>query len=304
MGAALNLVSIENGESRAVGAVLSSPMLKIRTGKRSLWSARFAARWNVSHGKSAEYVLDDHDDPFDQTFEKDALTTDAERYELWREQLYACPHLAVGGVTWGWLAFGIEVGERALKPKALKKVRIPVSIVQAADDDRVWKQTNKWAARRITGARYVEVPGAKHEVIMETDGRRQIFLDEFDALADGVAPGVHVPGMAPVATPVAGAPIAAAAAEDVGPASEVGPAPDFIAPPAPSPFAASFAEADPAIIERTPEQMPVEATIEDAPEADPGALELSTSAPVAPDTMDVPASPGEDGPPPREVTGH
>jgi hypothetical protein len=293
-------VSIENGESRAVGAVLSSPMLKIRTGKRSLWSARFAAKWNVSHGKSAEYVLDDHDDPFDHTFENDALTTDAERYELWREQLYACPHLAVGGVTWGWLAFGIEVGERAIKPKALKKIRIPVSIVQAADDDRVWKQTNKWAAKRITGARYVEVPGAKHEVIMETDGKRQVFLDEFDALADGVAPGVHVPG----APPVAVAPVAPAVVEEVVPAAEPMRAPDFIDPPAPSPFAASFAEADPAIIERTPEQMPVEAAIEDAPEADPAALELSTSAPIAPDTMDVPASPDEDGPPPREVSGH
>ena len=302
MGAALNLLSIENGEGRAVGAVLSSPMLKIRTGKRSLWSARFAARWNVSHGKSAEYVLDDHDDPFDQTFEKDALTTDAERYELWREQLYACPHLAVGGVTWGWLAFGIEVGERALKPKALKKVRIPISIVQAADDDRVWKQTNKWAAKRINGARYVEVPGAKHEVIMETDDRRQVFLDEFDALADGVAPAVHVAGGAPVAVaPIAAA---AAAAQVPEPRSEIEPAPEFIAPLPPSPFAASFAEADPVLIERTPEQMPVEAVIEDAPEADPAALELSTSAPIAPDTMDVPASPEEDGTPPREVSGH
>jgi lysophospholipase len=300
MGAALNLLSIENGESRAVGVVLSSPMLKIRTGKRSLWSARFAAKWNVNHGKSAEYVLDDQDDPFDHTFEKDALTTDAERYELWREQLYACPHLAVGGVTWGWLAFGIEVGDRALKPKALKKIRIPVSIVQSADDDRVWKQTNKWAAKRIAGCRYVEVPGAKHEVIMETDEKRQVFLDEFDALAEGVAPGQHVPQAPTVAV---APPVTPPAADAADPIVDAAPAPDFLDPPAPSPFAASFASADPAIIEPTPEPMPVEAAIEDAPEADPAALELSTSAPIAPDTLDVPANPEGDGPPPREVGG-
>ena len=304
MGAALNLVSIENGESRAVGAVLSSPMLKIRTGKRSLWSARFAAKWNVSHGKSAEYVLDDHDDPFDHTFETDALTTDAERYELWREQLYACPHLAVGGVTWGWLAFGIEVGERALKPKALKKVRIPISIVQSADDDRVWKQTNKWAAKRIAGARYVEVPGAKHEVIMETDDKRQVFLDEFDALADGVAPRAGsaapppVEAPAPVAAPLAAA-VAVAVVGDSDPDTAV-PIPDA------APYAhPAFAAADPAtVVEPTPEQMPVEAVIEDAPEADPATLELSTSAPIAPDTLDVPAAPEDDDQPPREVSGH
>ena len=58
----------------------------------------------------------------------------------------------------------------------------------------------------------------------------------------------------------------------------------------------------------TPEPMPLEAALEDAPEADPAALELSTAAPVAPDTLDVPAGPDEDAPPreenpPREVSG-
>ena len=36
--------------------------------------------------------------------------------------------------------------------------------------------------------RYVEVPGAKHEVIMETDDLRGVFLHEFDALAAYVSP--------------------------------------------------------------------------------------------------------------------
>ena len=32
------------------------------------------------------------------------------------------------------------------------------------------------------------MPGAKHEVIMETDEKRAVFLSEFDALADYLAP--------------------------------------------------------------------------------------------------------------------
>lgn len=188
MGATLNLLSLENGESRFDGAVLSSPMLRIKTGKRSMWSVKLAVRWNLRHGKAGEFLLDDPDDPFDHTFAKDALTTDEGRYELWRQQLYACPHLAVGGPTWGWLAFALDAGERALKPKALKSVRIPTTIVQASEDDRVWKQTNKWAAKRLGRGRYVEVLGAKHEVIMETDDLRAHFLSEFDAMADYLSP--------------------------------------------------------------------------------------------------------------------
>jgi lysophospholipase len=188
MGGALNLASLQAGETRFGGAILSAPMLRIRTGKRSMWSVKLAVRWNLRHGKAGDYVLDEPDDPFEHTFEKDALTTDESRYELWRQQLYACPHLAVGGPTWGWLAFGLDLGERCLKPKALKAVRVPVCMVQPADDDRVWKQTNKWAAKRLGRGRYVEVGGSKHEVIMETDERRAVFLEEFDAMAAYVSP--------------------------------------------------------------------------------------------------------------------
>ena len=188
MGAVLNLLTLEAGEDRFAGALLSGPMLRVKTGKRSMWSVKLAVRWNLRHGKAGDFVLDDADDPFEHTFDKDALTTDESRYELWRQQLYACPHLAVGGPTWGWLAFALDAGERSLKPKALKSVRIPTTFVQAADDDRVWKQTNRWAARRLGRGRYVEVPGAKHEVIMETDELRAVFLAEFDAMTDYVSP--------------------------------------------------------------------------------------------------------------------
>src|SRR5690606_29350040 len=188
MGATLNLLTLQGGETRFAGALLCGPMLRIRTGKRSLWSVKLATRWNLRHGKAGDYVLDNPDDPFEHTFEHDALTSDESRYELWRQQLYACPHLAVGGPTWGWLAFALDAGERALKPKALKSVKIPVSIVQAEDDDRVWKQTNRWAAKRLGRGRYIEVPGARHEVIMEADGRRAYFLREAGGMADCLAP--------------------------------------------------------------------------------------------------------------------
>ena len=188
MGACLNLLTLENGDDRFAGAILSSPMLRVKTGKRSMWSVKLAVRWNLRHGKAGDYVLDDPDDPFDHTFEKDALTSDETRYEQWRQQLYACPHLAVGAPTYGWLAFAIDAGERALKPRALKSVKIPVTVVQADLDEIVWKQTSRWAAKRLERGRYVEVPGARHEVIMEADEMRAVFLREFDAMADAVAP--------------------------------------------------------------------------------------------------------------------
>ena len=188
MGAVLNLMTLEAGESRFGGAVLSSPMLRIKTGKRSMWSVDLAVKWNLRHGHAGEYLLGDPDDPFDHSFEEDALTSDQARYETWRQQLYACPHLAVGGPTWGWLSFALDAGRRALKPRALKAVDVPVALVQSGDDDRVWKHSSQWAAARLARGRYVEVRGAKHEVLMEADDKRAVFLEEFDVMAALVSP--------------------------------------------------------------------------------------------------------------------
>ena len=159
-----------------------------------MWSVKLALRWNIRHGKAGDYVLDDVDDPFDHEFEGNSLTSDPARYDLWRQQLFACPHLAVGAPTYGWLAFAVDAGERALKPKALKAVKIPVTVVQADRDELVWKQTSRWAAKRLERGRYVEIPGARHEIIMEADEMRGIFLQEFDALADTVAPMLETTG--------------------------------------------------------------------------------------------------------------
>ena len=34
-------------------------MLRVKTGKRSMWSVKLALRWNIRHGKAGDYVLDD-----------------------------------------------------------------------------------------------------------------------------------------------------------------------------------------------------------------------------------------------------
>ena len=49
-------------------------------------------------------------------------------------------------------------------------------------------------------SRFRGVPGALHEVIMEADDKRAVFLDEFDAMADYVSP---IPDLPTVADPAA-----------------------------------------------------------------------------------------------------
>jgi len=203
MGAALNMASIVKGETRIAGAMLVNPMLRVKTGKHSLWTVNFQVNWQVNHGRGTDYVPDLFEDPFENTFEHDALTHDRERYERWREQLFACPHLAVGSPTWGWLQFALRIGETLLRDKAklLKKVRTPITFVCSGDDHVIAKQPTRAFSRKLNGAQYIEVAGAEHELLIESDDYRDQALQAFDALADFVAPRK---GAAPESGPEAG----------------------------------------------------------------------------------------------------
>ena len=194
MGAALNLATLVQGETRIAGAIFVNPMLRVKTGRHSLWAVTFQTDWKVRHGLSADYVPDLFDDPFEHTFENDALTHDERRYNLWREQLFACPHLGIGSPTWGWLHFALRLGETLIrdKNKLTKKVPVPVSIVCSGDDSLILRQPSKAFARKLPLGRYVEVAGADHEILMELDAYRQAFWEEFDVLT-GLVQGWAAP---------------------------------------------------------------------------------------------------------------
>jgi lysophospholipase len=190
MGAALNLMTLVKGEPRISGALFTNPMLRVKTGKHSLWAVNFQTNWQINHGRASDYVPELFDDPFEHTFENDALTHDAARYEIWREQLFACPHLAVGTPTWGWLSFALKIGETLLrdKNKVAKKVRLPVVLIASGDDRIVNKQSTKQFSRKLGKAQYVEVAGAEHEILIEAEEYRREAFRQFDSLADDVAP--------------------------------------------------------------------------------------------------------------------
>jgi lysophospholipase len=63
-----------------------------------------------------------------------------------------------------------------------------VTIVAAGQDSRVLIADEKSIASRMPKGRYVEIPDAFHEILIETDDRRAMFWKAFDETVDGVAP--------------------------------------------------------------------------------------------------------------------
>lgn len=187
MGGCLTLLALAKGERRFSACVLSVPMLGINTGGVPPW-ATAALSWTLSRlGFAGRYVSAAYD-PLTTTFEADKLTHDRARHDRYRAQLLADPKIALGGVTWGWLDFAVSACAWLARRGSVEALDIPVTIVAAELDDRVLNPALKTIADRLPRGRYVEVAGAFHEILIETDARRAIFWKAFDQTVEAVAP--------------------------------------------------------------------------------------------------------------------
>ncbi len=188
MGGCLTTLVLAHGETRFSAAVLSAPMLGLNTGGRPARAARVLAWIMARCGLAGHYVLGDKGDPFTQAFPGDALTHDAARYARHQAQIRANRDLALGGITWGWTEFAFSACAWLRRSKGVEAIAIPVTIVGAGDDSRVLTADEKAIAARIPKGRYIEIGGAFHEILIETDDIRAQFWAAFDETVDGVAP--------------------------------------------------------------------------------------------------------------------
>jgi lysophospholipase len=87
------------------------------------------------------------------------------------------PDLRMAGATWGWLDAAFRSIDY-LRPRA-GEIATPLLMV-GAGKDRICltPQTRDFAAR--AHARYLEIEGAEHEILMERNLYRQQFWTAFD----------------------------------------------------------------------------------------------------------------------------
>lgn len=187
MGGGLTLLAMSEGEDRLAGAVLSAPMLGLRLGGRPAVLVGAVAGLMTLFGLSARATPPASPRPRGaQAGGGEALTHDRERWARFEALLERAPDLRIGETTWGWVQFALTLTRRIEALRTLERVQAPVSLVAAERDILVAEAAQRAAARRLPNGRYVEVPGAFHEILMETDARRAVFWRAFDDLACSV----------------------------------------------------------------------------------------------------------------------
>lgn len=209
MGGCLTLLALAHGEARRFdGAILSAPMFNIQLGMPARL-ARLITRTQLALGRAGAYAVRPND-PFKSDFATNNLTHDKRRYERACAQLAAHRDLAIATPTWGWIDFALSAAAWLSQGSNLKTVTIPVVICSAELEKLVDNRAQKRVADHLPDGRFITVPGAYHEILMETDTMRNIFLRAFDALLGkkALTPAAQpaAPAPAPVAAPTAETP--------------------------------------------------------------------------------------------------
>ena len=121
--------------------------------------------------------------PAMRTGEKQKLfSSDEIRGRIHHEWFNFDTELRQGNITWSWVHQALKSCAILSKHKYLSKITTPSLFAVAGKEFLVTNSSIRRAAKIMPNASLVEIPEARHEILMERDEIRNHFLKEFDEL--------------------------------------------------------------------------------------------------------------------------
>ncbi len=119
--------------------------------------------------------------PSEISFAGNPLTSDKRRYMIAADAIKASPGLCVRYPTLGWVGSALGAMVRVNQDDFPAQIKIPVFICAAALDTVVDTAATENLGLRLRTGQHVVIPGARHELFMETDAIRAQVFAAFDA---------------------------------------------------------------------------------------------------------------------------
>ncbi|MCC8046663.1 MAG: alpha/beta hydrolase [Clostridiales bacterium] len=160
--------------------ILCSPMICPATGGVPMPLTQLIDAAMCKSGHERDYVIGQHAYDGQETFE-DAFATSPSRWAWYKAKTDAEPLFQTSGASYGWLREAIRLNH-FLMTEAWKRITAPILLFQAENETVVSKEQQvlflqKLAqARQSDNIRFVQVPGAKHEIYRSEDETTARFL--------------------------------------------------------------------------------------------------------------------------------
>ena len=171
-------------EGLPVNAVaFSSPMWGIIVPVVFRPFANLIATVAVALGKGRDYVVTGSSDNYVDTheFEGNELTNDPAMYEYLQKQVRAVPEFALGSPTMNWLLHAYKEIDYVQSAKAPDT---PCLTYLGTDEQIVNPRKVRTRAQSWPGAKLVEIPGGRHEMLMDSPELRTQIANDICAFFD------------------------------------------------------------------------------------------------------------------------
>ncbi len=175
--------------------VLTAPMVDIYARRLPISLVRMMTRAALRLGGERAYAPGEggYRPLSRRRFKNNRLTADEERYARPHRLIARNPDLALGGVTFGWLRATFDSIDALASPGVAASISTPMLIVSSGDDHVVPAAAQTALCAALPDCRFVSVPGARHEILMEQDPLRAVFWRAFDGFMSA-GPAAMPPG--------------------------------------------------------------------------------------------------------------
>lgn len=184
MGGAVGALSLGTMPEYFSGAILTSPMLKLHTGKMTPRRIE-ALRVYIAATRSWKKLCfgEHHFDP-EPRFPNTSTLSKARYMYFFRQRLFDS-HYRTAGASFGWVMAAVDVSGLILKRAG--RIRVPVTLMQAGIDTLVDASGFDAFMKKVPQARLIRYENAKHELFnAASKDRKQYFGDvikEFDRMS-------------------------------------------------------------------------------------------------------------------------
>jgi len=182
MGGAIGLICLRHHPQLFAAAVLSSPMVGLRTGRVPPTLFRLITRPARAAGFGICFIPGARKwrpNPLPSP-EHSRVSTDAERCRLRHAWFSAEPGLRLDQATYGWVDSALGLVARISKPEFLSAIHTPILIGRAGREVVVSPVAQRRAARLLPNCTLIELPESKHDPFLERDAIRDYWLSCLD----------------------------------------------------------------------------------------------------------------------------
>jgi lysophospholipase len=186
MGGAIGLLCLRRHPRLFDAAILSSPMVGLRTGKLPPSLLRVITRPARAAGLGVCFIPGAGKWRPDRipSPERSRVSADAERCRLRHAWFSVEPGLRLDEATYGWVDSALGLVARIKKPEFLAAIKTPILMASPGREMVVSPAAQRRAARLLPDCTLVQLPGSKHDPFLEHDSVRAYWfycIDRFIA---------------------------------------------------------------------------------------------------------------------------